>query len=373
MAITPVDASLIKSACRVFDENLRGTPEFSGWQHSKAQRYALGFEGRNYPPKKIISLATGTPVSSFSGGRESNEYLTALGYKIVPLAASKLIAQFTVGKDYDRKTEIHDPFGGSGQSGIAPSNVAEAIFLFTGESGCQYGYEDTDGFDQNGFAVFSYTGEGQVGDMEFTRGNRAVREHSNDGRALHLFRSLGKGKKNKYLGEFVYAGHMDARGPDRNGVERNLIVFQLVSVETAFVLESTDEPESEAGSSSQKTLAQARTLALSAASANGGGAGQAALRTLHKRSKAVKDYVLMRANGVCESCQVPAPFVRGDGTPYLEPHHTTRLSDGGADHPRHVAAICPTCHRHIHYGKDGRFKNAELMEFLLVVEESADC
>jgi hypothetical protein len=61
----------------------------------------------------------------------------------------------------------------------------------------------------------------------------------------------------------------------------------------------------------------------------------------------VKAYVLRRANGCCEACGEEAPFVRKDGTPYLEPHHTRRVADGGPDHPAWVAAICPTCHRQI--------------------------
>jgi 5-methylcytosine-specific restriction protein A len=69
------------------------------------------------------------------------------------------------------------------------------IFLFTGESGEQYGYED--GWDDNG--VFLYTGEGQEGDMEFVRGNRAIRDHALDGKDLHLFQALGKGEGYRYL------------------------------------------------------------------------------------------------------------------------------------------------------------------------------
>ena len=78
-----------------------------------------------------------------------------------------------------------------------------------------------------------------------------------------------------------------------------------------------------------------------------------AQRTLYRRSQAVRINVLMRAQGSCESCKKPAPFARSDGTPYLEPHHTTRVSDSGLDYPKHVGAICPSCHREIHYGAEG--------------------
>jgi 5-methylcytosine-specific restriction protein A len=109
----------------------------------------------------------------------------------VPL---KPIPHFTVGEVYDRRQHIHLRYGGSFQSGIAPSSVAGAIFIFSGDTGSQYGYADAEEVDAQGVRSYSYTGEDQVGDMEFVRGNRAILDHSNYGRALHLFRSLGKGK-----------------------------------------------------------------------------------------------------------------------------------------------------------------------------------
>jgi 5-methylcytosine-specific restriction enzyme A len=88
-----------------------------------------------------------------------------------------------------------------------------------------------------------------------------------------------------------------------------------------------------------------------------------AKKIVYQRSKAVRAYVLARANGSCESCHEPAPFARKDGTPYLEPHHTRRVSDGGPDHPRWVGGICPNCHTEIHFGKDGAAKNSALADF----------
>ena len=92
------------------------------------------------------------------------------------------------------------------------------------------------------------------------------------------------------------------------------------------------------------------------------------IKSWRERSRHVKAYVLARAKGVCEACNEPAPFVRKDGTPYLEPHHTTRLADEGPDHPRWVGAVCPNCHRRIHSGIDGSELNTELQEKLAKIE-----
>lgn len=73
--------------------------------------------------------------------------------------------------------------------------------------------------------------------------------------------------------------------------------------------------------------------------------------TEYKRNPKVVAKVLKRANGVCELCDEPAPFVRKtDNTPYLETHHITPLSEGGFDKIDNVVAVCPNCHAKQHYG-----------------------
>lgn len=73
----------------------------------------------------------------------------------------------------------------------------------------------------------------------------------------------------------------------------------------------------------------------------------------YHRSTPVKDYAKDRADGDCEYCGRPAPFKDSTGGPYLEVHHVDELGKGGADTPERVVALCPTCHRRIHYGEDG--------------------
>ncbi|WP_374725706.1 HNH endonuclease [Tardiphaga robiniae] len=57
------------------------------------------------------------------------------------------------------------------------------------------------------------------------------------------------------------------------------------------------------------------------------------------------------ADGVCEECGKEAPFLKeSDGKPYLEVHHVTPLSMGGADTIDNTIAVCPNCHRQYHHG-----------------------
>lgn len=74
--------------------------------------------------------------------------------------------------------------------------------------------------------------------------------------------------------------------------------------------------------------------------------------TQYQRSPEVTAWVLNEAKGVCENCGSPAPFIKEDDTPFLEVHHIKRLADGGSDSISNAIAICPNCHRELHYGKN---------------------
>lgn len=72
--------------------------------------------------------------------------------------------------------------------------------------------------------------------------------------------------------------------------------------------------------------------------------------TQYKRNPDVIIEVLSRANGICEKCKRPAPFIRKkDKTPYLEVHHIIKLADNGDDTVDNAIAVCPNCHRELHY------------------------
>lgn len=134
---------------------------------------------------------------------------------------------FERGKTYHRRTDLHARFGGNGQSGIAPCVEHPYVFLFTAPVGEEYGYQD--GWLST--TQFSCTGEGQAGDMEMARGNRAIQRHAAAGRELHLFEKTDRGGHYRHLGQFRYVSHQLRRGSDVDGDERSQIVFTLELVE----------------------------------------------------------------------------------------------------------------------------------------------
>ena len=266
---------------------------------------------------------------------------------------------FEVGRWYKRG-DLHDKYGGNRQGGISPSRSYPIIFLFTGKRGHEFGYDDFS--DPDG--TFRYFGAGQLGDMKMTGGNLAVQNHSLTGKELHLFENVGKGFV-RYVGQMVCAGSETKAGVrDSGGNLRKAIIFRLVpasdvadEVEFERPVDSGGRPVP-AGWYWQSPLDELRIAALELPPNNV--PPGVAKRNLYHRSETVKIYVQRRANGTCEGCGSPAPFVTKAGRPYLEPHHTRRLSDGGPDDPHWVIAICPTCHRREHYSRDAEVYNQKL-------------
>lgn len=67
--------------------------------------------------------------------------------------------------------------------------------------------------------------------MEFLRGNKAIRDHEDQGKELHLFTKTRKSFV-RYEGHVEYATHRLVEGvPDRNGNPRVTIIFQLDRVD----------------------------------------------------------------------------------------------------------------------------------------------
>lgn len=125
-----------------------------------------------------------------------------------------------------KRTELHRRYGGRRQGGISPSKQSANVFLFTDPvQGALHGYL-YDGPREDGF--FHYTGEGQYGDQRMVQGNRAIRDHLEEGRTLHLFSSHAGTAT--YVGEFEYVDHYTADAPETGeGDIRSVIVFRLRS------------------------------------------------------------------------------------------------------------------------------------------------
>jgi HNH endonuclease len=89
-----------------------------------------------------------------------------------------------------------------------------------------------------------------------------------------------------------------------------------------------------------------------------------------RRTRQISDFVrdpyivaaaLARAQDQCEmpNCKSQL-FQRDDERSYLEVHHILPFAEGGDDTLINAAALCPSCHRELHFGKLRLKKRAEL-------------
>ena len=270
---------------------------------------------------------------------------------------------FEIGREYNRRSEIHAIYGGQRQGGISTPSKFPMIFLFTGESGNEYGYKDE--YKENG--IFWYTGEGQVGDMKMTKGNRAIKDHVRNNKIIYLFEYVSQGNV-KYLGEAYYLSYHIEPRPDVNNNFRKAFIFELeVTTSKDIEIEGSNNVKKQTSKSLWKK-SQNELKEISRSRAATGTDTKTRKTIIYQRSEAVKIYALKRANGQCECCDNPAPFISQDNRPFLEVHHIRRRADGGPDDPRWVAAICPNCHREAHYGKNQKEIFDRLNKFLEKIE-----
>lgn len=128
--------------------------------------------------------------------------------------------------DRIKRTELHERFGGTQRGGISPSRQSPNVFIFSdAAAGSQHGYFDKWMDD----GCFHYTGEGQRGDQEMTKGNAAILHHRREGRSLRLF--SGSSDFVQYRGEVELAAdqpcYLDDAPETDNGPLRQVIIFRL--------------------------------------------------------------------------------------------------------------------------------------------------
>lgn len=88
-----------------------------------------------------------------------------------------------------------------------------------------------------------------------------------------------------------------------------------------------------------------------------------------KRNLAVVAGAIARAGGTCEmpNCSTTL-FKRDDGRNFLEVHHIVPLGEDGDDTLINAAALCPMCHRELHFGADRMIKRNILLDAIVAKE-----
>lgn len=146
--------------------------------------------------------------------------------------------------------------------------------------------------------------------------------------------------------------------------EGETVILGLVEGEL-FAAKKAAAPELEKLIQRVARRADPRTILARAKAATGKPERVTITRSDFKRNPFVVQAAVLRARGKCEMPGCAAPlFARADGEVYLEVHHVVPLGEGGDDTLANVAALCPHCHRELHFGELAKTKRARLKPYI---------
>lgn len=253
--------------------------------------------------------------------------------------------QLQPNKDYTSE-EIKEIFKVSPQGGMRSNAVNRVMVLLSDHTGTGL-YEDYIKDD-----ILYYTGTGRQGDQEYKGANKTLRDSNKNSYKTFLFESY---KENiyTYRGQVVLAGDPFLRdAKDELGEMRKVIMFPLKLVDKRNLLDAEKLQAREQTAKQHVKALDKRKLIDQVVNTPDTHVSEVVVKTKRFiRDEKVKYFAKQRANGFCELCGQPAPFTV-NGEPFLEVHHIHPLSEGGQDSYENVAALCPNCHRRIHFLDD---------------------
>lgn len=205
--------------------------------------------------------------------------------------------------------------------------------------------------------ILHYNGMGITGDQSFEfMQNKTLYNSRNNGVEIYLFEVFDETED-----QYIFMGQFELCDPpyfqqqlDGNNQLRRVCVFPLKPLDLdnnqivirQELLISSRLKNKNAKKIQQLTNQQLEAIAKLESKIPG---SREVITTSYYRSPYITEFAKRRANGRCELCRELAPFKSKDGSPYLECHHINWLSEGGDDSIENTVALCPNCHRKMHY------------------------
>jgi 5-methylcytosine-specific restriction protein A len=199
--------------------------------------------------------------------------------------------------------------------------------------------------------IFHYTGMGLVGEQSLAlQQNRILAESRKSGVRLWLFEVF-------HEGQYVFIGEVEltdspyrSRQPDGSG---NLCDVWIFALQRKGGKHPPVQKKNPTEPGAKTILAKPRKLPMDelefqAKYALKEGGRRNVVTEVYESDRLVAEYARRRADGICQLCNRPAPFLARDGEPFLEVHHIVPLADGGPDAIGNIVALCPNCHRKMH-------------------------
>ena len=200
--------------------------------------------------------------------------------------------------------------------------------------------------------ILYYTGEGQIGNQNLVAANLRLQNSIRDNTEVVLFEVFNQA-------EYTYKGVVKLYGDiftepqeDTENNTRQVYIFPLkilnqeALVNDNNIVQANSQSRERSASNLNNQELQKRVNQTQRKKP-----GYSYVKTkVYQRSEYVVESALRRANGICERCNQEAPFKKANGRPYLEVHHIVQLSNAGEDTIENVIALCPNCHRELHFG-----------------------
>ena len=195
-----------------------------------------------------------------------------------------------------------------------------------------------------------YTGMGSTGDQTLGTQNKTLYESNFNGVEVHLF-EVFELREYTYQGVVVYNGKgYQENQTDIDGNQRKVWMFPI-ELKDGKPVRVNDTVIKKLQETKQKSLRKLNKKQIKRLAESKKETEQSYRITETKsieRDEYIKLYALERADGNCQLCDRPAPFLKKNGSPYLEVHHINYLANKGSDTIDNVAALCPNCHRKMH-------------------------
>lgn len=238
--------------------------------------------------------------------------------------------------------QLCETFGCSPQGGMRKSNSTNSLVIVSNHIKSIY----DDRWDGD---TLHYTGMGTKGDqsLDFFQ-NKTLNKSNTNGVSVHLF-EVFRDQEYTYVGEVcLVAAPYAEQQPDQDGYPRRVYVFPLQLKSSSHLVIAEDKQHVYAVKQKKAKRLSLEELAKRANESTRKPSTSKQMSTTYDRNPWVAEYAKRLANGICQLCYNPAPFVNKKGEPYLETHHAVWLSRDGDDTPENTVALCPNCHKKMH-------------------------
>ncbi len=255
-----------------------------------------------------------------------------------------------LGERFKDRKSIWKAFGGQWQQGIVTFPGESTVNAFSDENGPYPDYKDPD------TGVIEYRGQGLRGEQRLVLGNKLLEDARLERKPVRYWHRPSGGSW-VFESWVIVADRTQIIEEDSDSMSVQRILWFLVPIPStdtsqwprdlvnSKILDLPDIPN-EKPRRTKDLLQDYSAISAQLEIESTGKIVSTAPRTQYKRRKEARDLVIARSQNKCEydKCTGMPPDVNRQGKAILQVDHIHALSEGGADVPSNMIALCPNCH-----------------------------